>query len=120
MLAGERPFRGASGPAILDAIRRGQPGDVGGIPRKLQGIVNRCLEKNRERRYSSAEELLRDFDDLRGDERTEDRGANRKRAMVGAVAALCVGSVVSGIMMYRSHNRQWARYEAVPQAHSLA
>src|SRR5262249_28378525 len=46
MLAGERPFRGASGSAILDAIRRGQPGDVDGIPRKLQRIVNRCLEKN--------------------------------------------------------------------------
>jgi formylglycine-generating enzyme required for sulfatase activity/predicted esterase len=119
MLAGERPFRAASAPAILDAIRHGQPAAVDGIPRKLQQIVNRCLEKNRERRYSS-EELLRDFDDLTGHERTTHKGAMSKRAIAGAVAALCVATVVLGIMMFRSHKRQWARYEAVAQAHSLA
>ncbi len=117
MLAGERPFRGGSASAILDAIRHSQAPGLDGIPRELERIVNRCLEKNREARYSSAEELLRDLERFQGRERMA--GQRAKRIAISA-AAVCVAGVILGTMTYRSYKRQWARFEAVAQARSLA
>jgi cephalosporin-C deacetylase-like acetyl esterase len=117
MVAGERPFRGGSTSAVLDAIRYSQTPRLDGIPRKLERIVNRCLEKNREARYSSADELLRDLERFQSGERMA--GQRAKRIAVSA-AAVCVAGVILGTMTYRSYKRQWARFEAVAQARSLA
>src|SRR6516164_9641250 len=53
----------------------------------------------------------------RSGERT--RGKRAKR-IAAATAALCVVGAIVGAMIHRSYRRQWARYEAVAQARSLA
>src|SRR5690606_633113 len=63
MLTGRRPFSRADEQAVLYAIRNDPwpPSSDLPIPRPLADIVGRCLEKDRERRYQSAEELERDL-----------------------------------------------------------
>jgi serine/threonine protein kinase len=69
MTAGCRPFTGASATEIIDRILHAQPERLvrynEHAPAELERIVNRCLEKERERRYQSAGELLQDLRKLR-------------------------------------------------------
>ena len=58
MLAGERPFRGATITAIVAAIlTEDAPPLPGRVPPALQRIVSQCLEKRPEDRFSSAHDL---------------------------------------------------------------
>jgi serine/threonine-protein kinase len=65
MLAGERPFRGGNDPAVIQAIVHQWPEPLRGrrqeTPRWLAGVVERLLEKEPERRFGSAAELLHDL-----------------------------------------------------------
>ena len=69
MTAGRRPFTGASATEIIDRILHAQPAPLVRFnehaPAELERIVSRCLEKERERRYQSAGELLQDLRKLR-------------------------------------------------------
>lgn len=63
-LTGELPFTGDSGPATLHAIAYDEtprPSRGAGVPRELDGIVARCLTRDPDRRYQSADELLTDL-----------------------------------------------------------
>lgn len=61
MLAGDRPFRGDGNDAVLYAIRHDPPTPLASLrpdaPAALVRIVERCLEKDPERRFHSAREL---------------------------------------------------------------
>jgi tetratricopeptide (TPR) repeat protein len=71
MAARRRPFGGASAIETIDKIIHAEPEDLsaaeGDIPRGLQPIVRRCLEKDRERRYQSTHELVEDLKKARRD-----------------------------------------------------
>jgi tetratricopeptide (TPR) repeat protein len=60
MLAGARPF-GGDGGALIHAVREDAPRPLSTVRRDLPAflvaLVERCLEKNRERRFDSAEDL---------------------------------------------------------------
>lgn len=58
MLAGRRPFDGGSTADTLAAIlKEGPPPLPAGLPRALERIVHRCLEKRSEDRFQSAGDL---------------------------------------------------------------
>lgn len=61
MLSGKRAFTGESSADVSSAILNQEPSrlsrSVSGIPKTLESIVQRCLQKNREQRFQSAEEL---------------------------------------------------------------
>jgi Tol biopolymer transport system component len=62
MLSGARPFRGTTGVEVMNAILNAEPPPVAGtdgpgIDPQLAGIVRRCLEKSRQRRFQSASDL---------------------------------------------------------------
>ena len=61
MLAGARPFAGATAPDTQSAILNAEPADlpVGerAIPLALERVVRRCLEKQPEQRFQSASDL---------------------------------------------------------------
>ena len=61
MLTGRRTFPGETDADVLSAILtkppRSMTEDEAGVPGALTGIVERCLEKNPERRFQSAQDL---------------------------------------------------------------
>src|SRR5262245_55269105 len=69
MTSGCRPFTGANATEIIDRILHAQPEPIVRFnehaPAELERIVNQCLDKERERRYQSAGELLQDIRKLR-------------------------------------------------------
>ena len=62
MASGVRPFRGKTGFELSSAIMSEKPsplppGPGGALPTELQSVIDRCLEKEPERRYQSAGEV---------------------------------------------------------------
>ncbi|HEV8132162.1 MAG TPA: protein kinase [Acidobacteriota bacterium] len=71
MATGRLAFAGASASETLDRILHAQPGAMARlnseVPAELERVVRKCLEKDRERRYQSARELLVDLKNLKRD-----------------------------------------------------
>ena len=65
LLTGGRPFQGDSGASLLSAILRDTPALVSDlrpqVPPAVARTIQRCLEKQPDRRYQSADDLLRDL-----------------------------------------------------------
>lgn len=61
MVTGLLPFRGSSGPAVMSSILRDEPRPVSdlspGAPAHLVRVIERCLEKDPEKRYQSAADV---------------------------------------------------------------
>ena len=84
MLAAARPF-GGEGQALIHAIRHDPPWPLAerrDVPAPLVSIVERCLEKDRDRRFESADALA---ESLRAGPRSRPR---RRRARIAAAAAV--------------------------------
>jgi two-component system LytT family response regulator len=88
MATGRLPFSGATASETLARILGAQPEAIArfnyDVPESLDRMVRKCLEKDRERRYQSARELLVDLKNL---ERDSGRGASvaAPRGRLGAV-----------------------------------
>lgn len=71
MLAGKLPFRGDYEAAILYDIVHAKPETIQNlnleIPQKLNEIVDRCLEKDKSKRYQSASDIVKDLKSLQSD-----------------------------------------------------
>ena len=61
MLAGRRPFTGASAADFMSAVLRDEPAPIvelrSGLPPSVGSVVHHCLEKDPQRRYQSARDL---------------------------------------------------------------
>ena len=115
-----RPFSGMNASETVDLILHAQPEAIShfnhDVPEELERIVGKCLEKQREQRYQSAQELLADLKNLKrgGDSgaRTTQRvvlgrGDHRRRAVVVALAVSLL--VLGGIGLYLL----WGRSPAI-------
>ncbi|HKO62175.1 MAG TPA: serine/threonine-protein kinase [Pyrinomonadaceae bacterium] len=110
MLAGRLPFAGATRMDSMVAILEREPLSLG--PRendRLQTIVERCLQKDREKRYQSVEELLTDLQAARevplstfSSSRLHSR-ATRNLVLLGAAWLLVVVAVVALVYRARIH-----------------
>ena len=71
MATGRLPFSGATATETIEQITHQQPAAIGRfnyeVTGELERIVRKCLEKDRERRYQSARELLVDLKNLKRD-----------------------------------------------------
>jgi serine/threonine protein kinase len=111
MATGAHPFAGATPGVVLDRILNRAP-DLTRMPLRLQPIVAKCLEKDRELRYQTAAELRADLKRL-----TRDAAApavpSRSRlrtALVGAGAVTLFAAVTVGAWIWT-----WTRHEAFEQ-----
>jgi serine/threonine protein kinase/Tfp pilus assembly protein PilF len=80
MVTAQLPFRGDSSPLVIDQILHHSPEPLSrlnyNVPPELERITNKCLEKESDRRYQSAVELLTDLRNLERDlEAHPDSGA---------------------------------------------
>jgi eukaryotic-like serine/threonine-protein kinase len=81
MLSGVRPFTGDSAVEILAAITRDDPPPID-VPASLRSVLDRCLAKDPDARFSSAKELLAALESL------PSFGAPRRLSMVVVAGAL--------------------------------
>jgi eukaryotic-like serine/threonine-protein kinase len=118
MTTGELPFRGESSGVIFHEILDRDPIPVvrlnPGVPRKLEEIINKALEKDRELRYQSAAEMRADLKRLKresdstgtaavsSEERPRRSGTGMKIALAAVSAVLLLG----GFVVWRSHSSQ--------------
>src|SRR5208283_5367185 len=86
MATGQLPFRGVSNATIFEAILNRDP--VAPVrlnpelPAKLEGIINKCLEKDRNLRYQHASEIRADLKRLK-----RDNDSSGARAITSAMVA---------------------------------
>jgi serine/threonine-protein kinase len=96
LLAGVRPFKGASAVAIASAILRDTPPPIGGVvPEALERIVHRCLAKAPADRYWSARDLRLDLEQARSHaaplrQLIADRRVSRRVTMLTGGIALAI------------------------------
>ena len=127
MLAGHRPFTGASDYDLLQAIvERAAAPLPAGAPPELARIVARALEKDVSRRYASAGQMVQALEAwIQPSDGTASRDTGRapvRRARVAAFIATAVVIVV-GLMAvgaWRSSGARWARNVALPEILRLA
>jgi dienelactone hydrolase len=121
MLSGRRPFRGDSTIATLASILREEPPSLQmrqEIPPGLEKIVFRCLAKNPDARYSSADDLLRDIERLH---QAAARGLVLRKPFVAAAGLVMLAVLgLAGVRWYRHYSQvRWAETQAIPQAARL-
>jgi TolB-like protein/Tfp pilus assembly protein PilF len=108
-VAGRRPFEGATISDVIAALLTTEPPPLrqycAAAPAELERIAGKCLAKDRQERYQSAEELIADLKALRDGSQVEEsakrridaggaRFALRRWPLIVAIAAvLIVGSV---------------------------
>jgi len=88
MATGRQAFSGANAVEVIDHIAHAQPEAISRfnyeVPTELERIIRKCLEKERERRYQSARELLIDLRNLQRDSdakvATTEKGMPQPRA----------------------------------------
>ena len=110
MATGRLPFAGANTGETLDRILHAQPEAMArfnyDVPAELERIVRKCLEKDRERRYQSARELLVDLKNLKRDSDSKAVSAEQvatssprrlSRLSLAAIALVVSTLVIAGI-----------------------
>jgi two-component system LytT family response regulator len=97
MATGRLPFAGATAQETLARILQSQPDAMARLnyelPEELERVVRKCLEKDRERRYASARDLLVDLRNLErvtleaasGDRETASGGRNRSSVVKAVI-----------------------------------
>ena len=79
LAAGRLPFDAGSATATIDRILHGEPDAIARfnytMPAELERIIRKCLEKEPERRYQAARELLVDLKNLKRDSESGTRPA---------------------------------------------
>jgi serine/threonine protein kinase/tetratricopeptide (TPR) repeat protein len=110
MLTGFPPFRADDDDALIHAIRHGGWKAVdrvnSGIPSAVTPILERCLAKDADDRYRTAEELVSDLEALVSAKSSPSgaaaRGTRRRSLRYTSAAVLCV--IAAGILYVRNNS----------------
>ena len=113
LATGERAFSADTAAVVQDAILNQTPAPAhevnSTIPPKLEQIINRAIEKDREQRYQSAAEIRADLQDIASEQSSQvDARESKKRfrwkSLTAAAAFLGIVIMASGLYWYwRSH-----------------
>jgi two-component system LytT family response regulator len=112
MASGKLPFTGASAQETLARILQSPPDALGRLnyelPEEFERIVKKCLEKDRDRRFQSARELLVDL-------RSLDRPPSGEKTRSGAIRAVIVDDEELARQLLREYLNQAGGVEVIAQ-----
>ncbi len=118
MLSGHHPFKGATVSETLASIQLLDPpplAKMARVPPKLEWIVDKCLMKDRERRYSSALDLKLDLENLRRELSGESEPVAvenvRRRSALYALVLLVIA--VAAVFAWRQFGANSAAPESI-------
>ncbi len=122
LLCGRRPFHGDSTAAVLGSILESEPPPVRTVrpdtPEALEAIVERCLQKDPDRRYSSiadvGEALIRCQRRFETDGQVDGLLLGRPTIVALAVAIVALVGAASWWWI-KDAGVRWARVEALPE-----
>ncbi len=122
MLTGKLPFAGGSAAEMMAQRLTGATRDLSStgvpVPRQLAVIVRRLLQRDRARRYQSAEEVLADLGRL---DRIARPAWQRRALAAGGVAVLLVGLLALGwTVRERVRRARPAPAQAAAPRHTMA
>jgi dienelactone hydrolase len=130
MVCGHRAFPGDTAADAMSAVLTQDPAPLKvadtKLPRGLQRVISKTLEKKRDRRYQAAEDLLSDLKELKRDvDPTEAGGDRRPTNVITAVAAISMLLLILlGLQLWRqlrmNERRRWAETDALPRIEDLA
>jgi DNA-binding winged helix-turn-helix (wHTH) protein/Tol biopolymer transport system component/tRNA A-37 threonylcarbamoyl transferase component Bud32 len=104
MATGRQAFRGETAPMLHDAILNRTPASARELNReissKLEGIINKALEKDRTRRYQAASEMRADLKCL---ERGKDSGRPGARWLLTIAGMFALLVIAGAIFWFRTH-----------------
>ena len=115
MATGALPFRGESSAVIFDSIMNRAPLSPlrlnPDVPPRLEEIISKALEKDRDVRYQSAAELRADLKRLKRDSEsgtikppTPTRRSSLRLSMVAGLVVVLLGAAAIGIYRYLGHS----------------
>ncbi len=128
MLTGELPFRGDRDLSVIHSIIHEEPRPLKQrkppVPEELQQVVSRALRKNRDSRYSSAGDMLKDLRAYEAALQAEAAGVFNLRSLmkklrrpaVAIPAAFAILAIATGAFFFSKHQGKvrWARQVALP------
>lgn len=96
MLSGRKPFAGASAAATISAILNEEPPTLlryaPDLPEALQRVADKCLQKDRERRYQTMRDVAIDLDNCRREYETAPATASLRDQVAGGEAVIVPAS----------------------------
>jgi eukaryotic-like serine/threonine-protein kinase len=118
MATGKQPFQGSTRMSVLSSILRDAPASVTdlnpALPRHLGRIIKRCLAKDPDERYQTAQDLKNELVELRKEEQSGSsepavaaaaapaaRPVSKQNLVVGLVAAVVATATVIGYGLWR-------------------
>jgi serine/threonine-protein kinase len=112
LATGRLPFVGDTATQTIDQICHATPAEIGAsrkdVPAELERIVRKCLEKDRDRRYTSARDIVVDLRNLQRDRASgtsplalSPRRGTRRLVIVGAAGLVAAIAVGAGVLLYR-------------------
>lgn len=109
-----RAFSGATAAETVDRILHDEPEPTGRFnlqaPQELERIIRKCLEKDPDRRYQSARDLVADLRNFQRDihvpqrRAEEHRSAPRKRLVLIVLALVVLVGIGAGMLWLRKRN----------------
>jgi dienelactone hydrolase len=132
-VTGELPFKGDRDVSVIYSIVHEAPKSLKvrkpPVPDELQGVVVRALRKNREARYRSADDMLKDLKAYQASLQMEGSGVlnlktlgrrlRKPRVAVPTVAALALLALAGAQFVKHQARVRWARSFALPEIERL-
>ncbi len=136
MITGQRPFLGDTQAAVLAALMKDQPAPMNqrqpGVPRQLERIVRKCLEKKPDDRWQSARDLkpMLEMIDLDAPQVSSTSSSvpiplesrARKKWLWTAVSAAALTIIGVGVVLWapwRAHSNQEAIRFQIPSTNDI-
>ncbi|MEX2153698.1 MAG: protein kinase [Gemmatimonadaceae bacterium] len=124
MLSGKPPFSAPSPAAVFMAQISETPKPIEDVrpdvPPALAAAIQRCMEKDPARRWSTADELLAELDTLASQGDAPARRASSRRWIAAGAAALAIVVAAGLYLNWRQSRVSWARATALPELRRLS